>query len=100
MLRCKGLRVETDTRNEKIGYKIREQTLQRIPYLLVAGSKEQEEGTIAIRSRDGEDLGVMDLTQAMAWLLAAVEAPDALERRVTFREAQVRLEGKKYIQPA
>ncbi|MBK5009760.1 threonine--tRNA ligase [Pseudomonas sp. S60] len=100
LLRCNGLRVETDTRNEKIGYKIREQTLQRIPYLLVAGTKEQEEGTIAIRSRDGEDLGVMDLTQAIAWLLAAVETPDALERRVISREAQLRLEASKAKQPA
>ncbi|MDD0976887.1 threonine--tRNA ligase [Pseudomonas fontis] len=100
LLRCNGLRVETDTRNEKIGYKIREQTLQRIPYLLVAGTKEQEEGTIAIRSRDGEDLGVMDLTQAIAWLLAAVEAPDALERRVISREAQLRLEASKAKQSA
>ncbi|MFJ2379505.1 hypothetical protein A1395_22340 [Pseudomonas protegens] len=74
-LRCKGLRVETDTRNEKIGYKIREQTLQRIPFLLVAGTKEQEEGTIATRSRDGEDLGVMELNAATDWLLAKVKAP-------------------------
>jgi threonyl-tRNA synthetase len=91
LLRCKGLRVETDTRNEKIGYKIREQTLQRIPYLLVAGTKEQEEGTIAIRSRDGKDLGVMELSEAVDWLITEVEAPDAQQRGDTLKEVQARL---------
>ncbi|MBX3726388.1 MAG: threonine--tRNA ligase [Xanthomonadales bacterium] len=54
-----GFRVETDLRNEKIGYKIREHTLQKVPYLLVAGDREKEQGTIAVRTRGGEDLGVM-----------------------------------------
>jgi len=54
-----GFRVETDLRNEKIGYKIREHTLQKVPYLLVAGDREKEQGTIAVRTRSGEDLGVM-----------------------------------------
>jgi threonyl-tRNA synthetase len=49
--------VETDLRNEKIGFKIREHTLQRIPYLLVVGKKEAEAGSIAVRTRKGEDLG-------------------------------------------
>jgi len=54
-----GWRVETDLRNEKIGFKIREHTLQRIPYLLVIGKKEAQEGTLAVRTRKGEDLGGM-----------------------------------------
>jgi threonyl-tRNA synthetase len=46
-------------RNEKIGYKIREHTLQRVPYLLVVGDREKEHGMIAVRTRSGEDLGSM-----------------------------------------
>jgi threonyl-tRNA synthetase len=56
-----GFRVESDLRNEKIGYKIREHTLQKVPYLLVAGDREKEQGTIAVRTRSGEDLGAMGL---------------------------------------
>lgn len=55
----KGFRVVADLRNEKIGFKIREHTLQKIPYLLVAGDKEVESRTLAVRTRGGEDLGVM-----------------------------------------
>jgi threonyl-tRNA synthetase len=58
-LKNQGLRVETDLRNEKIGFKIREHTLQRVPYLLVVGDREMEAGTVAVRSRGGEDLGSM-----------------------------------------
>jgi len=54
-----GFRVTSDVRNEKIGYKIREHTLQRVPYLLVVGDREKEEGTVAVRTRSGEDLGTM-----------------------------------------
>jgi threonyl-tRNA synthetase len=60
-LQNKGFRVEADLRNEKIGFKIREHTIQRIPYLLVAGDKEVEAGTLAVRDRSGKDLGVMSL---------------------------------------
>ncbi len=56
-----GVRVETDLRNEKIGYKIREAQLQKIPYMLVVGDKEAEAGTVAVRTRAGEDLGAMSL---------------------------------------
>ncbi len=56
-----GFRVEADLRNEKIGRKIREHTLQRVPYLLVVGDREKEEGTVAVRTRAGEDLGSMTL---------------------------------------
>ncbi len=58
-LKAQGFRVESDLRNEKIGFKIREHTLQRIPYLLVIGEKEAQNGTLAVRTRKGEDVGSM-----------------------------------------
>ncbi|MGX5672427.1 threonine--tRNA ligase [Thermomonas fusca] len=54
-----GFRVVSDLRNEKIGYKIREHTLQRVPYLLVVGDREKENGMLSVRTRGGEDLGSM-----------------------------------------
>jgi len=56
-----GFRVESDLRNEKIGFKIREHTIQRVPYLLVTGDKEAESGTVAVRTREGKDLGQFSL---------------------------------------
>lgn len=50
-------------RNEKVGYKIREHTLQKVPYLIVVGDREKETGTISVRTRGGEDLGSMPLAQ-------------------------------------
>lgn len=61
-LRSKGFRVEADLRNEKIGFKIREHTLQRVPYLLVVGDRELESRTLSVRSREGQDLGVLGLS--------------------------------------
>ncbi|HAT26338.1 MAG TPA: threonine--tRNA ligase [Gammaproteobacteria bacterium] len=58
-LKNKGFRVSADLRNEKIGFKIREHTIQKIPYLLVVGDKEVESSTVAVRKRGGEDLGTM-----------------------------------------
>ena len=58
-LNNKGFRATADLRNEKISFKIREHTLQKIPYLLVVGDREVESGTVAVRKRNGEDLGVM-----------------------------------------
>ncbi len=60
-LRDKGFRVESDLRNEKIGFKIREHTLQRVPYLLVVGDREVETRSLAVRDRKGQDLGSLDL---------------------------------------
>ncbi|EGV27957.1 threonyl-tRNA synthetase [Thiorhodococcus drewsii AZ1] len=57
VLRGKGFRVETDLRNEKIGFKIREHTLQRVPYLLVVGDREVETRSLSVRDRQGQDLG-------------------------------------------
>jgi len=58
-LENKGYRAIADLRNEKIGFKIRERTLQKVPYLLVVGDKEVESGSVAVRTRSGEDLGTM-----------------------------------------
>ena len=61
-LRSSGFRVESDLRNEKIGYKIRVRTLEKIPYLLIVGDREVEQRQVAVRLRDGTDLGSMPLT--------------------------------------
>jgi threonyl-tRNA synthetase len=71
-----GFRVESDLRNEKIGYKIREHTLQKVPYLLVVGDRERETGTIAVRTREGVDLGSMSVADFAA-KLAAENGPAA-----------------------
>lgn len=67
-----GFRVDTDLRNEKIGFKIREHTLQKIPFLLIVGDREMENQTIAVRSRSGEDLGSMPIDQFVETLTKAV----------------------------
>ncbi|NRP11007.1 MULTISPECIES: threonine--tRNA ligase [unclassified Marinobacterium] len=60
-LQNSGIRAISDLRNEKIGFKIRERTLQKIPYLLVIGDKEVESGSVAVRTRTGEDMGVFSV---------------------------------------
>jgi threonyl-tRNA synthetase len=62
-LRNQGFRVKSDLRNEKIGFKIREHTLQKVPYLLVIGDREMETNTVAVRTRSGKDLGSMELSR-------------------------------------
>lgn len=64
-LRREGLRSSADLRNEKIGYKIREHSLQKVPYLLVIGDKEKAGGYVSLRSRDGQDLGQLTLEQVV-----------------------------------
>ena len=71
-LKNNGFRVTSDLRNEKIGFKIREHTIQKVPYLLVVGDKEVESQTVAVRARRGEDLGSMDLDAFLAHLTADV----------------------------
>ena len=71
-LKNQGIRVISDLRNEKIGFKIREHTLQRVPYLLVVGDREAEAGTVAVRTRGGEDLGVMPLAELVERLTAEI----------------------------
>ncbi|GGA35120.1 threonine--tRNA ligase [Dyella nitratireducens] len=66
----KGFRVHADLRNEKVGYKIREHTLQKVPYLLVVGDREKESGTVSVRTRSGEDLGSMPLASFIGRLEA------------------------------
>jgi len=60
-LASQGFKVELDLRNEKVGYKIREHILQRVPYMLVIGDRELETNTVAVRTRSGEDLGAMSV---------------------------------------
>ncbi len=67
-LKAQGLRVATDLRNEKVGFKIREAELSKLPYVLVVGEKEREAGTVAVRGRHGADLGVMSVADFGAHL--------------------------------
>jgi threonyl-tRNA synthetase len=73
-LRSAGLRVAADLRNEKITYKIREHSLQKLPYQLVVGDKEQQAKTVAVRTRGGEDLGAMPLPALLTRLREEVAA--------------------------
>jgi threonyl-tRNA synthetase len=65
-LAAAGVRVELDGRNEKLGYKIREAQVQKVPYMLVVGAREQEDGTVAVRRRAGEDLGALAVEAFLA----------------------------------
>lgn len=67
-LKENGIRAVSDLRNEKIGYKIREATVSRIPYILVVGKREMEMGLVAIRTREGQDLSTMELSQFVDYL--------------------------------
>jgi threonyl-tRNA synthetase len=71
-LRSQGLRVDADLRNEKINLKIREHSLQKVPYLLVVGEKERQAGTLAVRARGGIDLGSMTIAEFTARLASEV----------------------------
>ncbi|UTA49553.1 threonine--tRNA ligase [Simiduia sp. 21SJ11W-1] len=77
-LKNKGFRAFSDLRNEKIGFKIREHTIQRVPYLLVVGDKEMETGKITVRNRDGEDLGAMTVEELAERLHAEIAKKSAL----------------------
>lgn len=67
-LKNQGFRADTDLRNEKIGFKIREHTLRRVPYLIVVGEREAQENAVAVRTRKGEDLGAMSLESFVSLL--------------------------------
>ena len=71
-LKNQGVRVETDLRNEKVGFKIREHTLQRVPYLLVAGDREVESRSLAVRTRSGQDLGSLPLARVAELVLTEI----------------------------
>lgn len=68
-----GIRVEVDERNEKIGYKIREAQLQKIPYMLVLGDKEKEAGTVGVRSRKDGDIGAMPIDEFIAKIVEEID---------------------------
>jgi threonyl-tRNA synthetase len=68
-LKMAGLRAEYDIRNEKIGYKIREAQLEKIPYMMIVGDKEAQEGNVSVRSRKDGDLGVMKLEDILPKLV-------------------------------
>ena len=80
-LRAAGLRVETDLRNEKINYKVREHSLQKVPAIAVVGRKEAEEGKVALRRLGGEAQSLMTLAEAVASLKAEGAAPDLARTR-------------------
>ncbi|MCO6412250.1 MAG: threonine--tRNA ligase [Thiogranum sp.] len=71
-LRNQGVRVKSDLRNEKIGFKIREHTIQRVPYLLVVGEREADSDTVAVRTRSGKDLGSLSLQALTEGLTAEI----------------------------
>lgn len=73
MLQNNGFRVKSDLRNEKIGFKIREHTLQRVPFLLIIGDREFEHNMVAVRMQSGEDLGSMPVKQFIEHLTARIE---------------------------
>ncbi|KXS56793.1 MAG: threonine--tRNA ligase [Candidatus Adiutrix intracellularis] len=73
--RRKGLRAEADNRNEKLGYKIREAQIQKIPFMLILGDKEVENKTVAVRHRSGEDSGVMSVTNFLTLATREAEWP-------------------------
>jgi len=75
-LKAAGIRADSDLRNEKINYKVREHSLAKVPHLLVVGKREAEEGTVAIRSLGVEGQRVMPLAEAIAWLKGEATPPD------------------------
>ncbi len=79
LLKKNGLNVEIDLRNEKIGFKIREHTLNRVPYLFVVGDREVEQQCVAVRTRAGAELGSMSIAQAQKLVEASVEQRSRVE---------------------
>jgi len=75
-LEAAGIRVETDLRNEKINYKVREHSLAKVPHLLVVGNREAEEGKVAIRTLGSEGQRIMSVDEAIAMLVAEATPPD------------------------
>nr|WP_136249565.1 threonine--tRNA ligase [Ningiella ruwaisensis] len=73
-LKAQGVRVKADIRNEKIGFKIREHTMKKVPYLLVVGDKEKESGQVAVRTRKGVDLGVMSKEDFAKYVLEDIQS--------------------------
>lgn len=80
LLQKAGIRAVSDLRNEKIGFKIREHTLDRVPYLLVVGDKEVANEQVTVRTRTGEDLGKMGINEISQYLSEKIQAKNCLER--------------------
>lgn len=80
-LNTKGYRAISDLRNEKIGFKIRERTLERIPFMLILGDKEVESGTVNVRTRTGDNLGSMNLDDFIKILDGAIEKKGRVEAK-------------------
>jgi threonyl-tRNA synthetase len=76
-LRAAGVRAELDDRNEKLGYRIREAQLAKVPYMLVVGGREAEQGTVSLRRRSGEDAGALPLDRVLADLSREIASRDA-----------------------
>ncbi|HMA60169.1 MAG TPA: His/Gly/Thr/Pro-type tRNA ligase C-terminal domain-containing protein, partial [Halanaerobiales bacterium] len=68
-----GVRVEVDDSNEQLGYKIRQAQLEKIPYMLIVGSREAEEGTVSVRDRDEGDLGAVEFVEFKDKILKEIE---------------------------
>ena len=73
-LQLRGIRATFDLRNEKITYKIRENSLQKVPFIVVAGDKEKSDGKVSVRARGNQDLGVMDLSEFVEHVLHSVQS--------------------------
>jgi threonyl-tRNA synthetase len=71
-MKAKGIRVKVDDRSEKIGYKIREAQMEKVPYMLVVGEKEMEAGQVAVRRRDKGDIGAIAADEFIATVLADI----------------------------
>ena len=87
-LAAAGLRVELDDRQEKIGYKIREAQLQKVPYMLVTGDREAAEGTVSVRSRSAGDLGARDVDAFVA------AAKEEIARRTWAQGSRLKAQGR------
>ena len=72
-MRSAGIRVELDDRNEKLGYKIREAQMDKVPYMLIVGQKEKDENQVSVRSRDDGDLGSLDIHEFIQKVKSEVE---------------------------
>jgi hypothetical protein len=98
-----GIRVKADLRNEKIGFKIREHTLRRVPYMLVCGDKEVESGKVAVRTRRGKDLGSLDVNEVIEKLrleirsrsLQQLEAPESYQQRNSRARSSLNRSGRR-----
>ena len=91
-----GIRAKTDLRNDKIGFKIREHTLMHVPYLVVCGAREAEEGKVAVRTRKGADLGTMSLEDLIKLVKSdIIQRKNMPEADVAIEKARAEAEAKK-----